>query len=53
MALLRELDGGLDQYEAEAALAMGRPRSGDLGHGELNLLGAVRWLRRTGNERDR
>lgn len=45
VALLHEVDVDVDQYLAEKALAMGRPRSGELGHGELNLIGAVRWLR--------
>ncbi len=45
IALLYDVDGDVDQYVTEKALAMGRPRSGELGHGELNLIGALRWLR--------
>jgi len=52
MAILREVDADLNQYEAEAALAMGRRRSGKLGHGELSLPGAIRWLERMRSGRD-
>ena len=52
IALLHEIDDEMDQYAAEKALAMGRPRSGELGHGELNLIGALRWLRQNRSVRD-
>jgi hypothetical protein len=52
IALLREVDGEVDQHGAEKALAMGRPRSGEIGHGELNLIGALRWLRQNRSDRD-
>ena len=51
MALLRDVDADIDGHDAETALAMGRPRSGALGHGELNLIGAVRWVWRARSQR--
>ncbi len=45
VAIFRELDKNLDQHGAETALAMKRSRSGDLGHGVLDLEGALKMFK--------
>ncbi len=46
VAIFRDIDKDLDQHGAETALAMKRPRSGDLGHGVLDLEGALKMFKK-------
>ena len=46
VAIFREIDENLDQHGAETALAMKRPRSGDLGHGVLELEAALKMFKK-------
>jgi len=46
VAIFRDIDEDLDQHGAEEALAMKRPRSGDLGHGVLDLKGALKMFKK-------
>ena len=46
VAIFREIDKNLDQHGAETALAMKRPRSGDLGHGVLELEAALKMFKK-------
>ena len=45
VAIFRDIDD-LDQHGAERALAMKRPRSGKLGHGMLDLEGALKMFKK-------
>ena len=45
VAILRDIDEYLDQYGAEKAFAMQRSRSGDLGHGVLDLEGTLKMFK--------